>query len=153
MSARLYAVTIEVPGEPKAAQRPKVVQRGKQRIAIKADADATAQASVAAAWTAQVIDGPLDWPVEKDRQYGLRVIFRRGTYRAADLDNLAKTVMDGLNGLAYPDDSQVTRLALTADWTPRREGFAPSTLVQVRRLPLDMKGNALPLGPSPTTED
>jgi Holliday junction resolvase RusA-like endonuclease len=139
----MIGVQIEVPGEPKAAQRPKVVKRGRQSIAIKADDDVAAQARVADAWKDQV-PGSL-WTPEPDRQYGLRIVFRRGTYAHADLDNLAKTVLDGLNGLAYPDDHQVTRLLLVADWTPRRERLTPSTLVHVRRFARGMKGNALPL--------
>ena len=30
----------------------------------------------------------------------------------ADIDNLAKSVLDALNGIAYPDDSQITSLNL-----------------------------------------
>lgn len=35
-----------------------------------------------------------------------------------DLDNLAKGIMDALNGTAWHDDSQITTLCLTKDWAP-----------------------------------
>lgn len=42
---------------------------------------------------------------------------------AADIDNLAKTVLDGLNGTAYKDDKQVVRLHLSKQYidSPRTE--------------------------------
>lgn len=40
----------------------------------------------------------------------LSVRFYRSTHRRCDLDNLAKTVLDALNGVAYADDSQVIQL-------------------------------------------
>lgn len=138
----LYAVTIEVPGEPIATARPRVTRYG-NTYTPKRSLDA--QKHVTAVWINQVQRGPLNWPDEPDRQYALRVIYRRGTFRRADLDNLLKTTLDGLTGYAWPDDSQVTRIVAAADWTPRQRGSAPSTLVQVRRLPRDMKGNPLPL--------
>ncbi len=38
----------------------------------------------------------------------LSVVFYLPSHRRADGDNLIKSVMDGLNGIAYADDSQVT---------------------------------------------
>lgn len=36
--------------------------------------------------------------------------FFRDTYRACDLDNLAKVVSDGLNGILWRDDRQIKKL-------------------------------------------
>lgn len=33
-----------------------------------------------------------------------------------DLDNIAKAVLDALNGIAFDDDAQVTRLLVFKDW-------------------------------------
>ena len=38
-----------------------------------------------------------------------------GANPAADIDNLLKTVLDGLNGTAFADDKQVTRLVVSKD--------------------------------------
>lgn len=46
-----------------------------------------------------------------------------------DVDNIAKIVMDGLNGLAYHDDAQVVEL------TVRREYMAvPAVIVRISKL-------------------
>lgn len=41
----------------------------------------------------------------------LEVVFYRATRQVVDLDNLLKHLLDCLNGLAFKDDSQVTRYA------------------------------------------
>jgi len=40
----------------------------------------------------------------------VRLRFYRETRRTVDLDNLVKAVLDGLNSVAYHDDSQVVRI-------------------------------------------
>jgi Holliday junction resolvase RusA-like endonuclease len=45
--------------------------------------------------------------------------WRRGPVAATarpDADNLAKGVADGLNGVAYHDDAQVTYLSVSKEW-------------------------------------
>lgn len=39
--------------------------------------------------------------------------------RRGDLDNLAKAILDGLNGVAWVDDAQVCQLLLSRPWEPR----------------------------------
>jgi len=39
--------------------------------------------------------------------------------KRGDLDNLAKAILDGLNGVAFADDSQVCALHLTRPWEPK----------------------------------
>ena len=47
-----------------------------------------------------------------------------------DLDNVCKAVLDALNGIAYWDDRQVTRLV--AEKAPRRRGVIEGMAVEVR---------------------
>lgn len=51
-----------------------------------------------------------------------KLLTERPTKRP-DLDNLAKTILDALNGLAYKDDSQVVSLLIEKYWSdnPRVE--------------------------------
>lgn len=44
-----------------------------------------------------------------------------GTYytKKPDADNIAKIIMDGLNGLAYKDDSQVVELVVTKQYSDK----------------------------------
>lgn len=45
-----------------------------------------------------------------DARVAISLAFFQPTLRRCDLDNLAKAVLDGLNGVAYLDDSQVDEL-------------------------------------------
>jgi len=65
-------------------------------------------------------------PLPKSRP--LRVLFEFFTVKP-DIDNAAKGVLDGLNGVAYVDDAQVTRLvAVKAD---RTRDIEEQTMVEV----------------------
>jgi Holliday junction resolvase RusA-like endonuclease len=57
-------------------------------------------------------------------------------YPAVDIDNLAKFVLDALNGHAYKDDSQVSMLYTAKLYT---EGD-PCVKVQIRSLPEEIRG-------------
>ena len=46
-----------------------------------------------------------------------------------DCDNLAKTILDALNGIAYKDDSQICRLYVSKEYSSR-----PRTVVYLREL-------------------
>lgn len=104
-----------VPGKPQAKQRPRVGKGG--RIYTPRET-AEYEAHVAHCW--RLADGesiPRDTAVRveilvsKDK---VEVVVepvpdRRHTARA-DLDNIAKSVLDGLNGVAFDDDRQVAEL-------------------------------------------
>lgn len=49
-----------------------------------------------------------------------------------DIDNVAKAVLDALNGIAYEDDSQVVDLRVTKE--DRTRGVGPCTRVEVDEL-------------------
>lgn len=66
--------------------------------------------------------------VDPAGRYGLLVDVA-GANAAADVDNLAKTVMDGLQGTAYGNDRQVDELHVRRLPAPR-----PSTEITVYRL-------------------
>jgi crossover junction endodeoxyribonuclease RusA len=50
--------------------------------------------------------------------------------RRGDIDNLAKAILDGLNGYAYEDDAQVVHLSMTRYDDARN----PRVLVRVSRV-------------------
>lgn len=135
----IAAVSFAIDGDPIPTARARVTRNG--TFTPKRSRDA--QARVAEAWDAAVAD--LNWPVEPERQYAVRLIFARGAYTRADADNLVKTVLDGLTGRAWVDDRQVAIGSWLITWAPRLNNQQGRTMVQVRRLPLNMKGNALPL--------
>ena len=72
----------------------------------------------------QGIDVPLSGPVELRIEY-----YRAKPVRSFDLDNIQKVIIDALNGIAWVDDQQLTRIytiaagyrpggALIVQWQP-----------------------------------
>ena len=96
----MTALRFTVPGNPVPKSRPRVVKghtytpmatkRAEQWIAMHAR-------------KARVL--------KTDGQVKLSVSFYRESAHACDLDNLAKTVCDALNGIAWKDDRQIVWLA------------------------------------------
>lgn len=67
----------------------------------------TAQERVA--WAFRQVSG--GHGIDPRATYGLMCIFFHGTNQRRDVDNMVKLVCDGLNGVAWADDSQVTEIA------------------------------------------
>jgi crossover junction endodeoxyribonuclease RusA len=90
-------IEIVVPGEPRPKGRPRLGAHGNVYTPA-----ATRAHEELVAWTVkgrlrQPLAGPL----------ALKVCFFRSTERRVDIDNLLKALMDGANGIAWADDSQV----------------------------------------------
>ena len=96
-----------IPGRPHGKRRPRVALR-RNRVVTYTPRE-TREYEERVAWEAKaagvtMFDGPVAltlWLYSKGR-------------RRADIDNAAKSVMDGLNGVAYRDDSQVVVLHVYA---------------------------------------
>jgi crossover junction endodeoxyribonuclease RusA len=100
---------LTVPGEPIAKARPRHTRGGhsytpKGTVAF--------EAAVAAAWDSE--DRP-DLPA----CVRLDVSFYLGTHRRVDVDNLVKSIADGLNTRAYDDDWRVHELRAQKFYTTR----------------------------------
>ena len=57
---------------------------------------------------------PKSWPKKKQRMAEAGEIFPLS--RNGDIDNIAKSILDALNGFAYEDDCQVTTLMITKQY-------------------------------------
>ena len=90
------SITFTVWGNPLPMPRPRVTERGAYIPRRVHDW----KAAIAAVY--RQLDGPMyDGPVS------IVMHFYRKTAHRVDIDNLAKSVMDGLEGYAYQNDSQV----------------------------------------------
>lgn len=97
-----------VPGQPLPAERPQRVTRagGKGFAWITPQATLDAERRVAVNFRHQVPGHRLDG----DWAWSLLAVFYRETMATADVDNLLKVVLDGLNGHLFVDDRQVADL-------------------------------------------
>lgn len=110
VSMGMRRISFEIIGQPVAKSRARVVTKGKRRFAFTP--------KKVKEWEDHVKDEakkhferPFDWPVVVsmifylERPRSRRLDFWVST--APDLDNMEKSVMDALNGVAYTDDRLV----------------------------------------------
>ena len=133
-------ITFTVPGAPIGKGRPRITTRGGSPRAFT-PAKTVAYEGLIALAGEQVMAGraPLEGPVaiaaiatfavpkswSKRAREAALAGFVAHTGRP-DLDNIAKAIGDGLNGIAWADDSQVARLSMT-----KRYGAVPGLVVTV----------------------
>ena len=117
-------VMFEVEGQPIPKARPRVVvgRGGRSRaFTPKATRD----------WEQQVGWAALAAGVRQaEGDVALDLTFRRKGRRRADLDNMIKACLDGLNGIAYSDDYQVVALSASVQYNCKR----PGVTIKIRRI-------------------
>jgi len=95
-------VRFTVPGEPRSKQRPRVTSKG----TFTPKETMEAERKVRDHWRA-LNEEPFQYHVLVELE------FYNGNKRRRDLDNMAKLVLDALNGEAYDDDFRVVEMNLT----------------------------------------
>lgn len=70
-------------------------------------------------WTAK--NAGIRTPIETNVHVMATAVLHLGT-RDMDVDNIGKSVLDGLNGVAWIDDRQVTKLTVEKMFLPREGG-------------------------------
>ena len=87
---------------------------------------------MAVSWAAKEAVNMQEW-LTTDLEVTLLFVLpeEKRSYRK-DLDNLSKAVLDGMNGIVYADDKQITRLTIE-----KRTGSEPGVYVEVDKRPLD----------------
>lgn len=93
----------EIPGEPVSKARARFTKRGSKTVAYTPQKTKDGETRVALAYRAA--GGRLDSDTEA--AYAIHARFLNGTMQRRDVDNMLKLILDGLNGIAYPDDTQV----------------------------------------------
>jgi crossover junction endodeoxyribonuclease RusA len=121
---RGVSVRFEMIGEPVAWQRVKVDTRGKRPRFYTAPEVENAEGKIAQAYVRASGKRRLD----PDQLWGVELHFELSRSRQRkDVDNLAKIILDALNGWAWKDDRQVAKLGVTI----RRDSEAPRTICRV----------------------
>ena len=73
-----------------------------------------AEKEIAAAWDGPIFEGEVAVHIVVDKE-GMAIIVEQIDIKTksslrGDIDNYVKTILDGLNGVAWKDDSQVVKL-------------------------------------------
>lgn len=136
-------ISFEVPGEPVAQPRVKAVHRGGYtRVYTPATAKPYKDAVRIVAmghWRNPPAAGPVLIKIafrfsrSKAMTWKRRPMDRYPHIKKPDLDNLAKAVLDALNGLVFLDDSQVVALHLEKECIAGDE--EPHTWIAIEELP------------------
>lgn len=93
-------------GEPISKSRARFTKRGSSTFAYTPEKTKTGERMVAAAYCE--VAGIL--PPDSEHQFAVEATFINGTRQRRDVDNMLKLVLDGLNGIAWADDNQVTEV-------------------------------------------
>ena len=103
-----------IDGEPKGKARPRFTRQGH---AYTADATRNYEKLVSHAFDGEKFDGPVVVIISAYMQKAKSCKLRFPT-KKPDVDNIAKIIMDGLNGTAWDDDKQVISVTVRKLWTP-----------------------------------
>ena len=130
-------ITFTVPAVPVAQPRPKATLRGGHAAVYEAKAGhaihsfkATARMAAAAAYTG----APLKGPLRAELSFVFASKKKERTWKATrpDADNLAKGLLDSLNGTLYVDDNQICELTITK--VHAAHGEQPHVVVEIEEL-------------------
>ena len=119
---------------PRVTERPRLGRRGR---VFTPERTLNAEKAIAKAWKRKFgrrkpLDGPVQLEVHFDK-HGQTIRVSPHQHRnvlRGDLDNYVKLVSDALNGIAYLDDKQISRVVATCDgqhWTSRGSDAMVST--------------------------
>ena len=116
----LRTIRLEIPGIPTGKERPSFTKRGHAYTPKKTK---EYEGRVAAAFynsrekafqkgTPIVVDVIAKMPIPKStsKKKRLEMLAREKMLKKPDIDNIVKAVLDGLSGLAFPDDNQVWKI-------------------------------------------
>lgn len=133
-------IKFEVLGQPIAKQRPRVTRSG---IAYTPSKTVNYETMVkytyqSLYWNRELITGHIEayitaiFPVPKSysKKKTAELLAGHNNYdKKPDCDNLAKIILDALNGIAYKDDSQVTSLHIAKEY-----GIQPKVIIELREI-------------------
>lgn len=110
------SLAFTVPGEPTSKARARFTNYGSRSHAYTPERTKTAESRVALAFKGA--GGRLE--PDKEVSFAVDVTFINGTRQRRDIDNMLKLVLDGLNGVAWVDDMQVTEISARKEYVDER---------------------------------
>lgn len=135
----MNTITFTVPGAPRGKGRPRFARRGAHVTTYTDDQTASYENLVRLAYVQAggTLHAGVEVEVNIHAMFPIPKSFSKAKREKAiaweiapqtkpDLDNVCKAVLDGLNGVAYADDKQVTRL-----WIEKLYGEVPRLDVEM----------------------
>ena len=117
--------TFEILGQPVAKQRPRMARNGRVYTPSKTVAFENMVRGIAAPHFTAPLHGPVKvaiWatfaPPKSWAKKKTAANLNMPHIQRPDLDNVVKAICDGLNGLAYDDDNQVSAIEARKIWGP-----------------------------------
>lgn len=136
MTAAAQAVTFTIPGKPFGKQRPRATRQGRIYTPKETVSFERVVGQIAKPMFAAPLDGPVHIevlavfePAASWSQKKRAAALGAPHIQKPDLDNCLKALKDGLNRIAWADDSQVASIDCRKVWGARAE-----TVITVRAL-------------------
>lgn len=121
----MKTITLELPGEPKGKQRPRVTMRGGFATAYTPKETVNYETYVKTCYIQQnrheMLEGSIKAEIKayfsipkstSKKKHKLMADGEIKNTKKPDCDNIAKIILDSLNGIAYHDDSQICELSV-----------------------------------------
>lgn len=128
-SPKLVA-TFTVDGEPVSKSRARFTKRGSKTFAYTPEKTKAGEERVA--WTYRSLAKGV--PSDPEIAYRVEMHFFNGTRQRRDVDNMVKLILDGLNGVAWVDDNQVTQIEARKSYVTKAEARTEVRLYKVGSL-------------------
>lgn len=96
-----------VPGEPVSKSRARFTKQGSRTFAYTPQKTHDGEKAVAKAFLNAM---PPEYEPDGEYHFGVSAKFFNATRQRRDVDNMLKLILDGLNGVAWVDDNQVTEV-------------------------------------------
>lgn len=116
---------LTIDGEPVSKSRARFTKRGSKTHAYTPENVKVAEHRIAWSFRAAA---PGHQPLA-DQTFGVTALFFNGTRQRRDVDNMVKLILDGLNGVAWKDDSQVVEISARKMYTPIKDEARTEVLV------------------------
>jgi Holliday junction resolvase RusA-like endonuclease len=137
----MSSITFTIPGKPFGKQRPRATRQGRMYTPAKTVSFERAVGQIAAERISQPFEGPVSvtiWatfePAKSWSKKKTAAHLNRPHTQRPDLDNCAKAILDGINRIAFADDSQVAEIHVRKVWGPKAQ-----TVVIVEQIGADVR--------------
>ena len=111
-------ISFIIPGKPQPKQRPRVTSHGTYTPQATVDYERLVGWQCRSVHKGKPLATALKLTVRVFFKLPKRTVKEKGDRHTnrPDLDNIIKSIKDGLNGIAYEDDSQIVKIEATKQW-------------------------------------